>query len=206
MGDSWTDITSETRLDPQFVNDPDNELCLMDKTSAGIIKIDAAYPYSGDYTLASVTFGEGTEGFIAPIYKNPNSERPNLDYFSAYIGRSDYGYYIRRQYAYDPQNWTISYYSSSLDLLYTDVISADETPLLGYFYEFSIPEGGECFSYISFTPKGTAIVNKTADMGYGYAISVDEMTFHAVPEPSSLLALAFGGAGTALAIRKRKQR
>ncbi|MBO7394443.1 MAG: PEP-CTERM sorting domain-containing protein [Abditibacteriota bacterium] len=27
-----------------------------------------------------------------------------------------------------------------------------------------------------------------------------------VPEPSSLLALAFGGAGTALAIRKRKQR
>ena len=59
---------------------------------------------------------------------------------------------------------------------------------------FSIPEGGECFSYISFTPKGTAIVNKTADMGYGYAISVDEMTFHTVPEPSSLLALAFGGA------------
>ncbi|MBP5738925.1 MAG: PEP-CTERM sorting domain-containing protein [Abditibacteriota bacterium] len=32
------------------------------------------------------------------------------------------------------------------------------------------------------------------------------MTFHTVPEPSSLLALAFGGAGTALALRRRKQR
>ena len=125
------------------------------------------------------------------------------DYFSAYINKTDNVYCLnanRYKAEYSPYDWVITFKDDKGNIVAQDVLTGE---MYDYFYERSFDEGNY-YSSIEFS------VTDTIDTDYNYTfyytIGLSDIRATAVPEPSSLLALAFGGAGTALAAYRRKQR
>ena len=123
------------------------------------------------------------------------------DYFSAYINTSAYTYssYIYpNTIDYNPHDWLITFKDDKGNIVAQDLLTGE---LSDYFYERSFDDGNY-FSFVEFSATNS---QHKPEMFHGYLIGISGITVNAVPEPSSLLALAFGGAGTAIfAIRRRK--
>ncbi len=121
------------------------------------------------------------------------------DYFSAYINKTDNMYTLdrlRNSSKSGSHDWVITFKDDKGNIVAQDVLTGE---MYDYFYERSFNEGNY-FSSIELSVANAA----NPEWRYYYAIGLSDIKATAVPEPSSLLALAFGGAGTALAIRKRK--
>ncbi len=123
------------------------------------------------------------------------------DYFSVYINKSDNIYkkaVSKYEAKYSPYDWVITFKDDNGNIVAQDVLTGE---MYDYFYERSFDEGNY-FSSIELSVANAA----NPEWLYYYAIGLSDIKANAVPEPSSLLALAFGGAGTALAAYRRKQR
>ncbi|MBO7393651.1 MAG: PEP-CTERM sorting domain-containing protein [Abditibacteriota bacterium] len=122
------------------------------------------------------------------------------DYFSAYINTSDYTYaapYENGRTEYNPHDWLITFKDDKGNIVAQDMLTGEVSD---YFYERSFGDDNY-FSTVEFTV-ANSIRN---DYGYNYLLGISDISINAVPEPSSLLALAFGGVGTAMLVLRRRK-
>ncbi len=122
------------------------------------------------------------------------------DYFSVYINTCDNTYdSIYWTPKYNPHDWMITFKDDKGNIVAQDLLTGE---VFDYFYERFFDEGAY-FSTVEFT---VASSYTNLAWNHRYEIGLSDINATAVPEPSSLMALAFGGAGTAMLVLRRRNK